>query len=402
MAEPITLQSNEEILLKVRRHWIVLLKSVASIVVLTILPLLLFGMLGLVMRGGIELMFANASFTILLITVWFLLMWMALIVMWTDYYLDLWIITNMRVISIDQVTLFQRTITTLGIERIQEITVRTDNAIAALLHYGTIEIDTAGSNQAPVYMSSIPNPERVRALILEHANALATLAHTAETQQKLLRTVSHEAKNYLTKDAAVLAEIAEGDIDGAGAMVRNFAERALEETRKGASEMRSLLREEGAAPQAATTFDLSLTTDRALDRIRIAAEKKGLAVQRYSSGACFVNGSEARIESLVIKNLLENALNYTVGGTITVTTERDGEIVRLKVEDTGVGLSDETKERLFTEGGKGENSEVYNPASTGYGLVTVKEVVEAHGGTIRAESAGIGKGSQFIVEFPRA
>ena len=56
--------------------------------------------------------------------------------------------------------------------------------------------------------------------------------------------------------------------------------------------------------------------------------------------------------------------------------------------------------RLFTEGGHGKDSIRTNVHSTGYGLYIAKTIVEAHGGTIRAESEGAGRGSTFIVEFP--
>ena len=56
--------------------------------------------------------------------------------------------------------------------------------------------------------------------------------------------------------------------------------------------------------------------------------------------------------------------------------------------------------RLFTEGGHGKDSQKVNAHSTGYGLYIAKNIVLAHGGAIRAESEGAGKGSTFIVEFP--
>jgi signal transduction histidine kinase len=70
------------------------------------------------------------------------------------------------------------------------------------------------------------------------------------------------------------------------------------------------------------------------------------------------------------------------------------------VKDTGVGITEEDKARLFTEGGHGKDSQTINAHSTGYGLFIAKQITEAHGGTIRAESEGAGKGSIFVVEFP--
>ena len=76
--------------------------------------------------------------------------------------------------------------------------------------------------------------------------------------------------------------------------------------------------------------------------------------------------------------------------------------MRLSVADTGVGITPEDMPKLFTESGKGRDSTMINKDSTGYGLFIAKTVVEAHGGSIRAESAGKDKGSRFIVELPAA
>ena len=80
----------------------------------------------------------------------------------------------------------------------------------------------------------------------------------------------------------------------------------------------------------------------------------------------------------------------------------DGGKIKLSVKDTGLGITAEDMEHLFTEGGRGKDSVKVNVDSTGYGLFTVKMIVEAHKGRVWAESEGAGKGSQFYVELPLA
>ena len=104
----------------------------------------------------------------------------------------------------------------------------------------------------------------------------------------------------------------------------------------------------------------------------------------------------------VFKNLMDNSLRYTPTGEIKVSLKvspDDKKKVLFMVKDTGVGLSDKDKEKLFTEGGKGEESLKVNTNSTGYGLYIVKKIVETHKGKIWAESAGRGHGSKFLVEL---
>ncbi len=70
------------------------------------------------------------------------------------------------------------------------------------------------------------------------------------------------------------------------------------------------------------------------------------------------------------------------------------------IEDTGVGISAEDMQHLFTEGGHGKDSLKINTESTGFGLYIVKNIIDAHKGKVWAESEGAGKGSRFFVELP--
>jgi two-component system sensor histidine kinase VicK len=102
----------------------------------------------------------------------------------------------------------------------------------------------------------------------------------------------------------------------------------------------------------------------------------------------------------VVSNLANNAINYTPLGSVSVKLEERESCIRFSITDTGVGLSEEDKAVLFTEGGHGKEARAVNPHSTGYGLFIAKRIVDAHHGRIWAESEGRGKGSTFIVEIP--
>jgi len=145
-------------------------------------------------------------------------------------------------------------------------------------------------------------------------------------------------------------------------------------------------------------------------KTRPAAEGKGLTLsltvdsqdRPYS-----ITADAGQLADHVFRNLVENAVNYTPSGSVDIflkkapsTTLGAGNKVIFSVKDTGVGITEEDKKRLFTEGGHGRDSQRVNAHSTGYGLYIAKQIVEAHGGTIRAESEGQGTGSTFIVELP--
>lgn len=102
----------------------------------------------------------------------------------------------------------------------------------------------------------------------------------------------------------------------------------------------------------------------------------------------------------VISNLIDNAIKYTNEGFVHVSMEEDNGMIRIIVEDSGVGISDESMKTLFTKFSRGTDSAKIYTEGTGLGLYVGKNLVESQGGRVYAESEGTGKGSQFIVEMP--
>lgn len=164
----IRLLPEERIVLKLRKHWVILLRDTIGTVLLALFPLILLAVTQLMapqflnFNGYLVFM----SFASIL---WLLLIFLSLAVIWTDYYLDLWIVTDQRIISVDQISLFNRKVTTLSHERIQEITVKEENVMQAVFKYGTLDIETASPTDGDATMEGIPHPEHVRKTILEQS-----------------------------------------------------------------------------------------------------------------------------------------------------------------------------------------------------------------------------------------
>ena len=129
------------------------------------------------------------------------------------------------------------------------------------------------------------------------------------------------------------------------------------------------------------------------------AEKKGLKMETDIKGGDYNITGDQRWLKEAIHNLVDNAVKCTVTGKITVGLELKEKQVFFYVKDTGRGITDEDRKNLYTEGGRGKNSLQYNVDSTGYGLSTVKIVVEAHKGKVW-EDTEVGKGSTFYVKLP--
>ena len=248
--------------------------------------------------------------------------------------------------------------------------------------------------------------------VYKHSLELATLskelAEANRRQETLIHFISHEVKGYMTKDQAVFAALLEGDVGVLPESARSLVEGAVLQVRSGVVSVTDILKasnqKKGTVSYKREPFDLKALTLNAVKKARGTAEEKKLNLTLHldESETYQAVGDKEQFAEHVVRNLVDNAVSYTPSGAIDVTLKKEGDKCILFVKDTGVGITAEDMERLFTEGGHGKESQKVNAHSTGYGLFIAKNVTEAMGGTIRAESEGALKGSTFIVELPAA
>jgi len=229
-----------------------------------------------------------------------------------------------------------------------------------------------------------------------------------QQQESLLHFISHEIKGYLAKNQAAFGAISDGDYGDISPQLRAMTVSALADTRKGVATVMDILDasnlKRGTVSYKKEKFDLAHTVEGIVADLQGAAQEKGLTLiyRKPVTGVFDFTGDSEKLGRHVFRNIIDNSIKYTPAGSVTVDLIRADKAYRFAVTDTGVGITAEDMARLFTEGGHGKDSIKVNVHSTGYGLYIAKQVVEAHGGTIRAESDGTGKGSRFIVELPIA
>jgi signal transduction histidine kinase/CheY-like chemotaxis protein len=139
----------------------------------------------------------------------------------------------------------------------------------------------------------------------------------------------------------------------------------------------------------------------AIDGIMPAAIAKGVTVRTALNPATpQVNGDPDRLQQIVW-NLISNAIKFTeAGGTIDVRLDVAGTCARISVTDTGQGISPEFLPSVFERFRQNDASSTRRHGGLGLGLALVRELVELHGGSVRAASAGVDKGSTFTIDLP--
>jgi uncharacterized membrane protein YdbT with pleckstrin-like domain len=150
-------------MLEVRKHWFILMAHMFWGLVAVLLPILVYAIVS-------ELpIIISAPGNTLILFLFFYALWLIgvlvfLTYIWTDYYLDVWIITNRRIIDIDQQGFFNRENATMQLSKIQDITTSVDGFFATLIGYGMVRVQTAGYDREFI-MYGVKNPNHTRDMI---------------------------------------------------------------------------------------------------------------------------------------------------------------------------------------------------------------------------------------------
>ncbi|MBV8803722.1 MAG: response regulator, partial [Sinobacteraceae bacterium] len=150
-------------------------------------------------------------------------------------------------------------------------------------------------------------------------------------------------------------------------------------------------------------IELNQVVQDAIASVKPSIESAGHTLNVYFTGQpATINGDAARLTQ-VLSNLLSNAVRYTPrAGVISVMSSREEGSAVLSVKDNGVGISPESLGRVFEMFYQANTRRPESGAGLGIGLTLAKSLVEMHGGTIAAESAGENLGSQFTIRLPLA
>jgi signal transduction histidine kinase/CheY-like chemotaxis protein len=231
-------------------------------------------------------------------------------------------------------------------------------------------------------------------------------AETANrTKDDFLGTLSHELRTPLTAIVGWVSMLRQRKLDPAR---EDHALRVIERSARTEARLVEDLLDvtrivNGQMRLKISEVSLIGVVDAAMEAVRPAAELKGVSLNRHVEGdVATVVGDPHRLQQ-VVWNLLANSVRFTSrGGRVDITLRPAGTATELSVSDTGIGIAPDLLPHVFERFRQGDTGTMRAHGGLGLGLAIVRHLVELHGGTVRARSAGEGHGSTFTVVLPAA
>jgi len=267
-----------------------------------------------------------------------------------------------------------------------------------------VELQLSRSKSIAMLVASpLPGDPPPGAVLVLHD--VTTLRRLENMRRDFVSNVSHELKTPLTSIQAYADTLLNGALSDSEHN-RVFVERIA----KGAERLDALIQDLLSLARIESdsqSFDIqpvsvATVVDHCVrDHVTIAAGKSiQLRVEHHADGLHVLVDSGGL--QTILENLVHNAINYTPqGGTVTIRCDDAGEMVRIEVSDTGIGIPEEHHARIFERFYRVDRARSREVGGTGLGLAIVKHLVHEFGGRISLTSE-LGKGSTFVVELPKA
>jgi len=254
-------------------------------------------------------------------------------------------------------------------------------------------------------VSTVRSSLRARRRQYEVRDLLRSLAETDRRKDEFLAMLGHELRNPLAAIRTALFILDQaGSQDPGPVRQRQVIERQTGNLVRLVDDLLDVSRVTlGKIELDLQAVDLREVAERCLGELGLAAlaESHGLQLTVATERAV-VDGDPVRLEQ-VICNLLQNAVKYTPrGGRLSISVRGEAGMGVVRVSDNGIGIPREMLPHIFEPFTQVESSRLRSEGGLGLGLPLVRGLVQLHGGTVDARSAGPGRGSEFVVALPLA
>ena len=252
---------------------------------------------------------------------------------------------------------------------------------------------------------SLVDIDHLKQLVAEAQVARAEAERANRAKDEFLAMLSHELRTPLSIMLLSAQRLRSGDLDRAESQhTGEVLERATRLQGKLIDDLLDVSRI--AAGKLSLDFgavDLCAGVRDAVAALRPLGEGKGLAVHvSLEPAVAPIWADPARVQQ-IIGNLLHNAIKFTPhGGQLDIRVDATQHVARVRVTDTGIGIEASFLPQLFTRFAQRDSSITRRHGGLGLGLALVRQLMELHGGTVQAQSAGLGQGAAFTVAFPLA
>jgi len=247
--------------------------------------------------------------------------------------------------------------------------------------------------------------ERERAAILEREQRARSEAEAANrSKDEFLAMLSHELRGPLNAMAGWVHMLRSGMVPPSD------TQRALETIQRNTVAQTQLVEDlldvsrivSGKLTIDDVPVDVAEAVEGVVDSMRPVAAEKKLTLDAQIDRVGDVKGDPARLRQ-VATNLVANAMKFTpAGGRVTVSVRHEGHFAVLRVEDTGQGIDAAFLPHVFERFRQADGSTARKHGGLGLGLAIVHHIAGLHGGSVSAESEGVGRGAVFTVKLPLA
>lgn len=247
----------------------------------------------------------------------------------------------------------------------------------------------------------VQGPPEIRELAAAFNHMSREVQASQQAQQDFLVNVSHDLRTPLTSIQGYSQAIIDGAARDPLAAARVIHEEAgrLNRMVGGITELARL--QDRSLPPAQEALKPGAILNGVLQRLALLAQERGVTVQRQYADLHVIRGDGDRLAQM-LTNLLDNAIRFTpAGGIVRVEASSNDGGMEISVADDGPGIPAQDLERIFERFYQVDRARGPRRGS-GLGLAIAREIVHAHGGSIRAASEGPGKGSTFTVWLPVA
>jgi len=276
---------------------------------------------------------------------------------------------------------------------------------------GTIEVQSYQANvYRPEHVTAMSMGANLTAVAIENVRLLKlerTAREAAEESNRLkdefLATVSHELRTPLTAILGWSRMLEGGDLDD------TTVQQAVETIGRNARAQAQIVDDILDVSRIITgnlylelqPMEVVPVIENAINVIRPTADAKGIRIETYfNAKPAMISGDANRLQQ-VVWNLLSNAVKFTEsGGRVCVKVLPVGAAVEISVSDTGQGISPEFLPYVFERFTQADSTTTRQHGGLGLGLAIARHLVEIHGGSIKAESLGEGRGATFRIRLP--